>query len=339
MQSLSFPAMSFLPASTAAADAGSQYQVAVTQSAYGDAGSALSLNAAWPRATPSASQVVIRVVAAGMNPADVRIVEGEFSGFFGLMFPQVPGFDCSGVVVECGSAVTRFRCGDAVYACFRIQSAGAFQQYVAVDEALVSLKPANMTFVDTAALPVASSTALTAMEQAGLTSGSRVLVIGASGGCGSYAVQIAKAMGAAYVVGVTSTSNVCLVAELGADLVIDYTQKPIRESGLADMDVIFDTVGGHWEECASLLSAKGKFISTAFWEAPPASSAQYSAFVLSPSHTLLDRITAFVEADLVRTVIDCRFPFTTQGVHSMYAYCKKGRTRGKAVLIVDPRHI
>ena len=322
--------------SAVAAEAAAQ-QVAVSQSAYGAAGNVLTLDGAWPRASPSASQVVIRVLAAGMNPADFRIVEGSFSGFFGLSFPHVPGFDCCGLVVECGAAVTRLRCGDAVYACCPFQTAGAFQQYLAVDESLVSLKPANMTFVETAALPVASSTALTALEQAGVTSGSRVLIIGASGGCGTYAVQIAKAMGAAYIAAVTSTNNVGLVTGLGADVVIDYTQKSIKDSGLRDMDFIFDTVGGHWEECASLLNEKGKFISTAFWEAPPA-SAQYSAFVLSPSHTLLDRIRALVEQKAVRSVIDCQFPFTAQGVHSMYAYCKKGRTRGKAVLIVDPSH-
>ena len=232
----------------AASHAGCLHSGAV-HSEYGSPSSVLSMDVSRPTVPPGPSEVQIRVVCAGMNPADVRIVEGDFRSFMPLTFPHVAGFDCSGVVTAVGSQVVRddLRVGQSVYACCAFAIGGAFQQFVCVDESLVSVKPSSMSFAEAAAVPVAGSTALTALLQGGVKAGSRVVVIGAAGGCGTFAVQMAKALGASLVVGVTSAANAEYVRSLGADQTIDshgpITSPLSTRHPLKDIDVIFDAMG------------------------------------------------------------------------------------------------
>ena len=136
----------------------------------------------------------------------------------------------------------------------------------------VSRKPRNGSFAEAATIPLAAETALTALEKAGLKPGVRVMVIGAAGGCGIFAIQIARALGATEVVAVVSGRHTQLVKRLGADTVIDYTTSSIRQSGVNGIDVVFDTVGGYWEEAKDSLAPSGQFVSIAFWEPRPRAS-------------------------------------------------------------------
>jgi NADPH:quinone reductase-like Zn-dependent oxidoreductase len=277
--------------------------------------------------------VTVAVEYAAMNPIDWKIVEGvDVFVKFGLPghFPYLPGFDLAGRVVAVGSDVTRLSLGDEVYADGFTRS-GAFSQFANVEESEVSVKPRNVSFREAAALPLAAETSLTSLEKAGIKRGDRVLIIGGAGGVGAYGIQIAKALGASYVAAVVSSRHAEYVRSIGADAVIDYTATRLSQSSLADFDVIYDTVGGSWEEAHALLAPTGKFLTIAFWEPAPASP-QYVTHLLSSSHRHLDRITAWVEQGLIRTHIDKEFDLTEQGVRAMFEYSKAGRTRGKVVL-------
>ena len=281
---------------------------------------------------PSASQVTVRVLSAAVNPIDWKVITGLFQKYFPIPFPYVPGFDLAGVVVQVGSAVTRLKVGDEVYADSSI-TAGAFSQYANVEAEELAIKPKSISFAEAAALPLAAESSLTALEKGGIKRGDRVLVTGGAGGTGAYAIQIAKALGASEVIAVVSSRHVDYVKSIGADVVIDYTSSSITKSGVRDVDVVYDTVGGYWEDAKTALAPTGKFVTITFWETAP-SSPQYVSHILKPSYTHLDRISQWVESGLIKTHIEKEFPFTRDGVRQMLEHSKAGKTRGKVVLKV-----
>lgn len=196
-----------------------------------------------PRPRIAADEVLIRVESAGLDRGTWHVMTGRpylmrLMGF-GLRRPTriVPGLDVAGTVVEVGSAVTRFVVGDEVFGIAK----GSFAEFAAAQEVKLARKPASLSFDDAAVLAVSGGTALQALDQAGtISGGARVLIIGASGGVGSYAVQLAKAMGG-HVTGVSGPAKVALVRSLGADVALDYT----RDDFLAERyDVILD-IGGN----------------------------------------------------------------------------------------------
>ncbi len=210
------------------------------------------------RPVPAADEVLIRVVAAGVNMADWHLMTGLptfarlFLGFGGPR-ERTRGSDVAGVVVEVGPAVTRFRVGDEVFG----SASGSFAEFAVAREKRVVLKPEGVPFVQAAAVSMAGYTALQALRAAGVVegveAGIRVLVVGAGGGVGSFAVQLAKHVGA-HVTGVCSTSKVELVRSLGADAVIDYTAEPVT----GEFDVVIDIAGGRsLGESRKLLAPKG----------------------------------------------------------------------------------
>ena len=190
-------------------------------------------------------QVLIRVRAAGVNPADWAIMHGLpyiARPIYGLRRPkhEVRGTDVAGQVEAVGSQVTRFQPGDEVFG----WCVGSFADYAAADEDALALKPANLTFEQAASVPLAGLVALQALRDQGhVEAGQTVLINGASGGIGTFAVQIAKAFGAD-VTGVCSTRNVDLVRSIGADHVIDYTRDDFTRSG-RQYDFILDNVANH----------------------------------------------------------------------------------------------
>ncbi|MFF5228899.1 NAD(P)-dependent alcohol dehydrogenase [Dactylosporangium sp. NPDC000521] len=207
-------------------------------------------------------EVLVRVHAASVNARDWHVMRGDpylARLAFGLAAPKVRvrGTDFAGRVEAVGAGVTRFRPGDEVYG----EVDAAFAEYVRVPEGgAVDLKPANLTFEQAAAVPLAANTALMGLrDAAGVRPGQRVLVNGASGGVGTFAVQLAKAFGA-HVTGVCSTRNVDLVRSLGADRVIDYTRADFaRESGR--FDVVFDLVGNRsLADCRRVLTPAGTLV-------------------------------------------------------------------------------
>ncbi|MHA6668385.1 NAD(P)-dependent alcohol dehydrogenase [Homoserinimonas sp. A447] len=218
--------------------------MAVVQHAYGSA-DVLGYEEV-PRPEISADDVLVQVQAAAVNHADWVYVSGRpliARLAFGMAKPKDPvrGKDVAGVVAAVGADVTGFRVGDEVYA---EVVAGSFAEYVAIPEKLVGRKPKNLTFAQAATVPLSARTALQSLRDGGkVKAGDKVLVNGASGGVGSYAVQIAKAMGAE-VTAVCSTRNADLVRSLGADHVIDYTAEDFTEAE-GRYDVILDLIGNH----------------------------------------------------------------------------------------------
>jgi len=187
-------------------------------------------------------QVLVRVRAAGVNPADWAVMSGLpyiARPAYGMRKPKVAvrGTDVAGVVEAIGSSVTRFKPGDEVFG----SSNGSYADFAAASEDQLAPKPANLTFEQAAAAPMAGLVALQALQ--GVRAGQKVLINGASGGIGTFAVQIAKALGAE-VTGVCSTRNVDLVRSIGADHVVDYTQENFTETG-QQYDLILDNVSNH----------------------------------------------------------------------------------------------
>lgn len=198
--------------------------------------------------TPHADEVLIKIQAAAANPLDWHYMRGAPFIFrlveMGFPKPKNPklGADLAGVVEAVGSSVTQFRVGDAVFGDASMIGLGAFAEYICVPASVVILKPTMLSFEEAAAVPVAALTALQGLRDAGgIQAGHKVLVNGASGGVGSFAVQIAKAFGAE-VTGVCSTRNLELVRSIGADAVIDYTREDFAKMGKR-YDLIFDAVG------------------------------------------------------------------------------------------------
>jgi NADPH:quinone reductase-like Zn-dependent oxidoreductase len=190
-------------------------------------------------------QVLVRVRAAGVNPADWAVMRGlpyVARPVYGLRKPKNPvrGTDVAGQVEAVGTSVTRFRPGDEVFG----WCVGAYAEYASASEDTLALKPANLTFAQAASVPMAGLVALQALRDHGnVQAGQSVLINGASGGIGTFAVQIAKSLGA-QVTGVCSTGNADMVRSIGADLVIDYTQKDFTQGGQR-YDFILDNVANH----------------------------------------------------------------------------------------------
>ncbi|MFZ2197857.1 MAG: NADP-dependent oxidoreductase, partial [Thermodesulfovibrionales bacterium] len=184
--------------------------------------------------------LLIEVHAASVNPVDWKIREGYFKEMIPYKFPLVLGWDVAGVVKETGASTTLFKAGDRVFSRTDIARNGTYAEYVAVDEGLVALLPDNLSFREAAAVPLACQTAWQALiEMAHVKQGDKVLIHAASGGVGTFAVQIAKYRGA-YVTATCGTANTRLVKSLGADEVIDYTATDFSEV-LHDFDIVLDT--------------------------------------------------------------------------------------------------
>ncbi|PYJ17761.1 MAG: NADPH:quinone reductase, partial [Verrucomicrobia bacterium] len=194
------------------------------------------------RPEPQDNQLLIRVIAAGVNPVDGMIRSGLFGKDGSRAFPIILGGDVAGVVEKIGSKVTKFKAGDPVYAYVSLDNSGGYAQYALVKEGEAALKPKSLTYVEAAAVPIVALTAWQALiDSAKLSAGQTVLIHGGSGGVGSFAIQIAKARGAK-VIATASTANQDLLKELGADVAIDYTKQKFEDVA-KDIDVVLDSVG------------------------------------------------------------------------------------------------
>src|SRR5438477_2702630 len=195
-----------------------------------------------PRPERKDDEMLVRVMAAGINPVDGMIRSGMLDKDGKATFPMILGGDVSGVVEKTGSKITKFKVGDAVYAYLSLKSGGGYAEYATATEKETALKPSSITFEEAAAVPLAAETAWQALfDVAKLTAGQTVLIHGGSGGVGTFAIQFAKARGCK-VFATASTANQELLKELGADVAIDYKNTKFEEVA-KDVDVVMDSVG------------------------------------------------------------------------------------------------
>src|SRR6266480_553408 len=193
-----------------------------------------------PRPEPKENELLVRVIACGVNPADPLVISGRLAKEFGTHLPLIPGYDVAGVVEATGAKVTKFKKGDAVYGYALF--GGGWAEYAVLAENEAALKPKSATFVETAAVPMGALTAWQSLiDTAKVSAGQTVLIHGGSGGVGSFAVQIAKAKGAK-VIATASTANQDLLKQLGADVAIDYTKTKFEDVA-KDVDAVLDPVG------------------------------------------------------------------------------------------------
>ena len=290
--------------------------------------------------TPDAGEVLVKVLAISVNPADWHSMRGKplFSrATLGLLRPKhrILGGDIAGQVEVVGRGVTQFKPGDEVYANLLDHGHGGFAEYVSVPVEVMSLKPANLSFEEAAAVPTAAVTALQGLRHHGeIQPVQKVLINGASGGVGTFAVQIAKSFGAE-VTGVTSTPNIDLVRSLGTDHVIDYTRTDFVRSGQR-YDRILDTVGNRSvPDLKRALAADGKAAVIGFTSIGKLMGvslrggkgiAMVSAHVTTKDLELLSEL---IEAGKVRPQIDRRYPFAE--IPAAIAYLEQGHARGKVV--------
>ena len=290
---------------------------------------------------PKVDEVLVKVLAASVNAADWHVLRGKplFSrATLGLLRPkhQILGGDVAGRVEAVGEGVTRFKPGDEVYANLLDHGYGGFAEYVSVPVSVMSLKPAQLSFEEAAAVPMAAVTALQGLGHHGkLRPNQRVLINGATGGVGSFAVQLAKASGAE-VTGVTSTPNLDLVRSLGADHVLDYTTTDFTRGG-GRYDLILDTVGNRSvPDLKRALAPGGRAAVTGFTSMARLLGvslrggkdvAQVQAHVTTRDLELLSEL---IEAGKLRPQIDRRYRFAD--IPAAIAYLEQGRARAKVVV-------
>jgi NADPH:quinone reductase-like Zn-dependent oxidoreductase len=301
--------------------------------------------------------VLIRVHAASVNPVDFKIRDGDLKQVLPFRLPLILGNDLAGVVTQVGAKVTRFRPGDEVYTRPDKSRIGAFAEFIAVREVDVARKPANTSMVEAASLPLVGLTAWQALvERANVQPGQTVLIHAGSGGVGAFAIQLAKHLGAT-VATTTSTANVGMVEQLGADIVVDYKTQDFADV-LRDVDMVLDTLGpATVEKSFKVMKPGGKLISIS---GPPDAAfarefglawplvqvmrllswrirrqarqhgVDYAFLFMHPDGEQLQQITALVEAGTIRPVIDKVFPF--ESIHDALAHVETGRAKGKVVV-------
>jgi len=310
-----------------------------------------------PTPEPRDDEALVQVHAAGVNLLDSKIRDGEFKLILPYRLPLVLGHDVAGVVVKVGARVQQFKPGDEVYSRpddFRI---GTFAEFVPVKEASLALKPKGLTMEEAASIPLVGLTAWQALvEKANLKKGQNVFIQAGSGGVGTFAIQLAKHLGAT-VATTTSTANVALVKSLGADVVIDYKTQDF-EKVLRDYDVVLNSQDGKTlEKSLRVLKGGGKLISIS---GPPdpefgreiaapgfvklvmrllssgvRRKAQglgigYSFLFMKANGVQLRLITRLIEVGAIRPVIDKVFAF--ESVNEAMAYVEAGRAKGKVVV-------
>jgi NADPH:quinone reductase-like Zn-dependent oxidoreductase len=291
--------------------------------------------------TPQPGEVLVRVIGNSVNAADWHMVRGKplFSRFtLGLLRPKrrILGVDIAGLVEAVGIGVSRFKPGDEVYANLLDHGYGGFAEYVSVPEGAASLKPSNLSFEEAAAVPMAAVTALQALRHHGeIQPGQEVLINGASGGVGTFAVQLAKSYGAE-VTGVSSTRNLDLVRSLGADHVVDYRTTDFTQTG-ERYDLIHDAVGNRSVgDLRTALAQGGRAAVTGF-----SSMAKLMGVSLRGGKDVvpvkakvtsedLELLAELIEAGKVRPQIDRSSPFAE--VPAAIAYVEAGHARGKVVV-------
>eukprot|EP00759_Apiculatamorpha_spiralis_P051073 PhF_6_TR5108/c0_g1_i3/m.7209 len=315
------------------------------------------------RPTPKADEVLVKVIASSINPADYKFMDGWFQLL--ERSPQklrIRGFDVCGVVVSVGAKAQRIKVGEKVIAMLKftdiVAGNGAWAEYVQVKEVYCTQKPKDLSDQEAAGLPLVGLTSYHALTTfTHLPSGGKVVILAGSGGTGSVAIQIAKALGASVVATTCSGRNEGFVRSLGADVVVDYT-KEMWWDKLAgqNYDVVYDCVGGYenWSNCHKVLKSGGKFVTIVGDQPRPLNisgllssgiaqanrkawsflgyPSYYQVAVFDNRYEPLEKVCAMVNEGRVRVPIDSKHPLTTEGVRAAVELMKSSRARGKIII-------
>jgi NADPH:quinone reductase-like Zn-dependent oxidoreductase len=301
------------------------------------------------RPFPKADQVLIRVHAVGLNMADWRLLTGSpfFIRLMGLGKGKIPGSDMAGRVLSIGQEIQQFRPGDEVYGDIFSFGSGAFAEYVCVPEHAVARKPSNLSFEQAAAVPMAALTALQCLRDVGkIQPGQKVLIYGASGGVGTFAVQIAKAFGAE-VTAVCSTGKMDMVRSIGADHVIDYTREDFTKNGQCyDLILAANGYRSIWKYRRAL-NPKGVYVMAGgsmsqIFQAvllgrllSQNGGRKLSGMTARSSQQDLLAINELIESGRVTPVIDHCYPFTE--IRTALRYLGEGHAVGKVVITMPEK--
>lgn len=301
--------------------------------------------------------VLVRIQAASVNLLDSKIRDGEFKSILSYRPPFVLGHDVAGTVVKTGSKAKRFKAGDEVYARPRDHRAGAFAELIAIDEADVALKPKNLSMTEAASIPLVGLTAWQALVEVGdVKPGQNVFIQAGSGGVGSFAIQLAKHLGAK-VATTTSANNAELVKSLGADVVIDYKTQDF-EKVLSGYDLVLNSQDSKTlDKSLGVLKRGGQLISISGPPDPAFAKAfglnlflrlairllsrkvrkearslgvRYSFLFMRAQGLQLGQIASLIESGVIRPVVDKVFPF--ENTADALAYVETGRAKGKVVI-------
>lgn len=304
-------------------------------------------------------EVLVEVHAAGVNLLDSKIKTGEFKLILPYKLPIVLGHDVAGVVVKTGPRVRNFKVGDEVYARVDDFRIGTFAEFVPVKEASLAPKPASLTMEEAASIPLVGLTAWQALvDKAQLKKGQKVFIQAGSGGVGTFAIQLAKHLGAT-VATTTSTTNVALVKRLGADVVVDYKTQDFADV-LRGYDVVLNSQDGKTlAKSLGVLQGGGKLISISGPPDPEFAKeisvpgfvklvirmlsagvrrkarglgVGYAFLFMKASGSQLREITRLIDAGVIRPVVDKVFPF--EATNEALAYVESGRAKGKVVIKV-----
>jgi NADPH:quinone reductase-like Zn-dependent oxidoreductase len=288
-----------------------------------------------PSPQTAAGEVLVRVHAAGVNPLDWKVRAGHVKAWLQHRLPLIPGWDVSGVVEAVGSGVKAFKVGDAVYGMLDFTHNGAYAEYVATGTRNLAPKPGSIDHVHAAAVPLAALTAWQALfNVARLTLGQTVLIHGAAGGVGHFAVQFAKWKGAR-VIGTASSGNEGFLRELGADEVIDYRTRPFEEV-VHDVDVVFDPIGGDTQERSWKVLKKGGVLVATLGISSPEAATEHGVrgegVMVGPDNAQLTQIATLIDAENVKPAVSAVLPLAEAA--RAHELSQTGHVRGKIVLKV-----
>lgn len=302
-------------------------------------------------------EVLAEIHAASINPIDFKIRDGKVKMLLKYEMPLILGNDFSGVITKVGSKVTRFKAGDEIYARPRKNKVGTFAEYIAIHEDDIALKPKNFSFEEAASIPLVGLTTYQALHDImHLQKGQKILIHAGSGGVGTFAIQLAKIMGAT-VTTTASEAGANLVKSLGADEIINYKTEKFEEI-LTNYDAVFDTIGGTTlEKSFNIIKSGGNIVSVSgtpnarfgkefgsgFFKTLLFSlaskkltalekkhNAQYSFLFMKPSGDQLRTIANYIEAGKIKPVIDRVFSF--EDAQKAMEYSEAGRAKGKIIV-------
>ncbi|OFD39081.1 NADP-dependent oxidoreductase [Bacillus mycoides] len=302
-------------------------------------------------------EVLAEIHAASINPIDFKIRDGKVKMLLKYKMPLILGNDFSGVIVKVGAKVTRFKAGDEIYARPRKNKIGTFAEYISIHEDDIALKPKNLSFEEAASIPLVGLTSYQALHDImQLQKGKKILIHAGSGGVGTFAIQLAKIMGAT-VATTASDAGADLVKSLGADKIINYKTEKFEDI-LKNYDAVFDTIGGTTlKKSFDIIKSGGKIVSVSgmpnarfgkefgsgFFKTLLFSlasnkltalekkhNAQYSFLFMKPSGDQLRIIANYIESGQLKPIIDRIFPF--EDTQKAMEYSESGRAKGKIIV-------